>query len=186
MNVKELASRILGEKFDFEIKEETREGVYVQYADGKAVVGSDTTPGKARAYMLLAKGISEGKTEFTIEEKANFDMCGVMLDMSFGSVTKPEGVKRYLDYMALFGMNMLMLYTEDTYEIEGYPLFGYQRGRYTLAELQDIDNYANDLGIEVIPCIQTFGHLSKFLRYKAHKNIAENDACLLPGEEKTL
>ncbi len=185
MKVKELASKILNAKFDFEIKEESFDGVYVKYANGAAIIGSNTTPAKARAYMLLAKGISEGKNEFEIKETAHYDLCGVMLDMSFGSVTKPDGVKRYLDYMALFGMNMLMLYTEDTYEIEGYPLFGYQRGRYTLAELQDIDNYAFELGIEVIPCIQTFGHLSKFLRYKAHKNIAENEQVLLPGEEKT-
>ena len=81
--------------------------------------------------------------------------------------------------MAIFGMNMLMLYTEDTYEIEGYPFFGYQRGRYTNEELREIDDYAFDLGIEVIPCIQTFGHLGKFLRYKQHSNIAENDRVLL-------
>ena len=108
MNVKELASRILGAKFDFEINEENYEGVFVKYSQGKATISSNTIPAKARAYMLLAKGISEGKSEFTIEETAHYDMCGVMLDMSFGSVTKPEGVKRYLDYMALFGMNMLI------------------------------------------------------------------------------
>lgn len=62
---------------------------------------------------------------------------------------------------------------------------GYQRGRYTLAELQEIDDYADALGIEVIPCIQTLGHMSKFLRYKAHAHLAENDAVLLPGEEAT-
>jgi hypothetical protein len=185
MNVKNLASKVLGVTYDYPVNEISYEGVYVKYDGASATVGANTTPALARAYMLLAKGVSEGKNDFVIEETAHFDMCGVMLDMSFGSVTKPAGVKKYLDYMALFGMNMLMLYTEDTYEVEEYPLFGYQRGRYTLEELKDIDDYAFNLGIEVIPCIQTFGHLRQFLRYRVHADIAENDSVLLPGEEKT-
>jgi len=185
MNIKELATRILGVSFDFKIEEIPSEGVTVIYDGVSAKVGGATTPALSRAYMLLAKGISEGQKSIVIEEKACFDMCGVMLDMSFGSVTKPAGVKKYLDYMALFGMNMLMLYTEDTYEVKEYPLFGYQRGRYTVEELQDLDQYAADLGIEIIPCIQTFGHLKQFLRYKAHAAIKENETVLLPGEEKT-
>ncbi len=183
--MKELVSRVLGVEFEFDIKEIYFDGISIQYDGKSAVIGTNTKPAKARAYMLLAKAISEGKKEFALEEKANFDMCGVMLDMSFGSVSKVAGVKKYLDYMAIFGMNMLMLYTEDTYEIEGYPLFGYQRGRYSLEELKEIDDYAFNLGIEVIPCIQTFGHLGKFLRWKQHKNIAENDRVLLPGDENT-
>ena len=185
MDIKELASRILGITFDFEIIEVPSEGVTVYYDGISAKVGGATTPALARAYMLLAKGVTEGKKSIHIEQTACFDVCGVMLDMSFGSVTKPAGVKKYLDYMALFGMNMLMLYTEDTYEVEQYPLFGYQRGRYTLAELQDLDAYAAELGIEIIPCIQTFGHMKQFLRYKANAAIKENETVLLPGEEQT-
>ena len=185
MNIKELASRILDVTFDFNVTEIPSDGVTVYYDGVSAKVGGVTTPALARAYMLLAKGISEGKQSISITQSAYFDMCGVMLDMSFGSVTKPAGVKKYLDYMALFGMNMLMLYTEDTYEVEQYPLFGYQRGRYTLTELQDLDNYAAELGIEIIPCIQTFGHMKQFLRYKANAAIKENETVLLPGEEQT-
>ena len=185
MNMKDLASRTLNFPYDFPITEIEAEGVYVKYGPTGAVVGGCSKPALARAYMLLAKGISEGKTSFEITEKAHFEECGVMLDMSFGSVMKVSGVKEYLDYMALHGMNMVMLYTEDTYEVEGYPHMGYQRGRYTLAELQEIDDYADSLGIEVIPCIQTLGHMSKFLRYSVNSKIAENDAVLLPGEEAT-
>ena len=185
MNIKELASKMLDISFDFDITEVPSKGVTVQFDGTCAKVGGATKPALARAYMLLAKGISEGKKAINIEQTAHFDMCGVMLDMSFGSVTKPAGVKKYLDYMALFGMNMLMLYTEDTYEVAEYPMLGYQRGRYTLAELQDLDAYAADLGIEIIPCIQTFGHMKQFLRYKVNSTIKENETVLLPGEEQT-
>ena len=40
---------------------------------------------------------------------------------------------------ALMGLNLVMLYTEDTYEVEGWPYFGYMRGRYSREELEAID-----------------------------------------------
>jgi ADP-ribosylglycohydrolase len=63
------------------------------------------------------------------------------------------------------GYNTLMLYTEDTFEIEDEPYFGYMRGRYTKEELSEIDAFAASLGIEVIPCMQTLAHLPAALRW---------------------
>ena len=34
-----------------------------------------------------------------------------------------KGVKKMLTYMATFGMNQAMMYTEDTYEVERLSLF---------------------------------------------------------------
>ncbi len=180
-----MISDLLGFKFDMEILECEHSGVYVKYDGEKAVVGGCSIPAKARAYTLLAKGISEGKKCFEISQQATFDTLGVMMDMSRGGVMKVDSVKKYLKYMAAHGMNMLMLYTEDTYEVKKYPYLGYQRGRYTAQELKEIDNFAASLGIEVIPCIQTLGHMEQFLRYSVNGDIADNATVLLVGEEKT-
>lgn len=68
-----------------------------------------------------------------------------MIDCSRGGVLRLKTVYFLLNNMALMGLNMLQLYTEDTYEVEGEPLFGYLRGRYTTRELSLIDDYAFDL-----------------------------------------
>ena len=185
MDMRKLVFDLVGCDWNGPVEEVAYDGMLVRYDDERATIGFDTIPAKARGYMLLAKGIMEGKTSFELQQKAHFDACGVMMDVSFGGVVKVSAVKRYLEYMALHGMSLFMLYTEDVYEVDGYPYFGYQRGRYTIAELREIDDYAAALGIEVVPCIQTFGHLGKFLRYGVHGNIAENENVLLPGEEKT-
>ena len=185
MDLQALAQRILGISYPCSIEVVPADGTYVHYENGHAKVGGSTVPALARAYMLLAKELQSGKTAFTVSQKPAFEDCGVMLDVSFCTPIKVNSVKKYLDYMALHGMNMLMLYTEDTYEVEQYPYLGYQRGRYTIAELQEIDDYAYQLGIEVIPCIQTLGHMSKYLRYAVNGNIAENATVLLPGEPAT-
>jgi N-acetyl-beta-hexosaminidase len=78
-----------------------------------------------------------------------------------------------------------MLYTEDTYEIEGEPYFGYLRGRYSHDELKEIDCYAASKGIELIPCIQTLAHLNAIFRWTTYAEINDCNDILLLEDEKT-
>ncbi len=183
MNIREMIFELTGCSFTGEVQEIEKEGLYVQYQAGKAVIGSDTIPAKCRAYTLLARGITEGKEYFEISETPHFSLVGPMIDMSRGGVMKVEGIKRYLKYVAAMGLNTLMLYTEDTYEVIGYPQMGYQRGRYTLEELQEVDNFAAELGIEVIPCIQVLGHMEQLIRRMS--SLKDTDKVLLVGQEST-
>ena len=50
--------------------------------------------------------------------------------------------KKWVDLTASLGYNTLLLYTEDTYEVPDEPYFGYMRGRYSQAELRELDAYA--------------------------------------------
>ena len=68
--------------------------------------------------------------------------------------------------MALMGYTQLMMYTEDTYTVDTQPFFGYLRGRYSVQELQQLDRFAQRLGIELVPCIQTLGHMERFLHWQ--------------------
>lgn len=110
---------------------------------------------------------------------------GVMLDMSRNAVMKVSEVKNYIKIMKDFGYNMVMLYTEDTYEVENEPYFGYLRGRYSIDELKDIVAYCDELEIEIIPCIQTLAHIGTIFKWKAYKEIHDTDDIMLVGEERT-
>lgn len=109
----------------------------------------------------------------------------VMLDCSRNAVFKPEQVKTYIDYISKMGYKGLLLYTEETYEIEGEPYFGHMRGRYSKSELKDIDAYAKSKGIELIPCIQTLGHLGRLLRWTAYHKVMDQKDVLMVGKEDT-
>ena len=95
-----------------------------------------------------------------------FKYFGVMLDVSRNSVIKVETFKWYLPILKKMGYNCVFLYSEDTYYVEGEPYFGYMRGRYTEAEMQELDAYASSIGIEIIPCIQTLAHVNAFIRWQ--------------------
>jgi len=120
-----------------------------------------------------------------MNKQTSFKKLGVMLDNSRNAVMKPETVKNYIDIMADLGYNCLMLYTEETYEVDNQPYFGHNRGRYSQAELKDMDSYAKSKGVELIPCIQTLAHVRPLFRWNVYKGINDCDDILLCGEEKT-
>ena len=159
-------------------------GLHVAWKEGSAaLIEAEDPSAVCRGLFRLARAVRENRKALDITERRRFSLCGVMLDMSRGAVLKPEAVKQYMDLLAALGMNMIMLYTEDTYEIPAYPYFGYLRGRYTREELKEIDRYGIRMGIQVIPCIQTLGHLGQFLQWGESRELRDQPEVLLVGEE---
>lgn len=120
-----------------------------------------------------------------LQENPCFETVGMMFDASRNAVLRPETIRLFLRKMALMGMNLAMMYTEDTYEVPGHPYFGYQRGRYAQEELRALDDYADMLGIELCPCIQTLGHLNRVLHWPAYEALQDNGEVLLADREET-
>ena len=114
-----------------------------------------------------------------------FKTFGTMLDCSRNAVMTAESVKRWVDLTAKLGCNTLHLYMEDTYEVDGHPYFGHLRGRYSKAELKQIDAYAAAHGMQVIPCIQTLAHVNALFHWPVYREIHDAADILLTGDERT-
>ena len=125
------------------------------------------------------------ETNYSLTFKKNFVDSGLMHDCSRNGVLNVETAKKFILLSALFGMNIFMLYTEDVFEIEGEPYFGYLRGRYSKSELRQIVEYGDSFGVEVIPCIQTLSHLNQVLRWDVYADTRESGNTLLVGADKT-
>ena len=152
--------------------------------DGAAIAACEIND-LARGFFLLSRAVKEHWQPQTIHQERHFSSCGAMLDMSRNAVMKVETVKRSIDQLAALGMNLLMLYTEDTFEVPEYPAFGYLRGGYTQAELREIDDYAASMGVELVPCIQTLAHLAQFLQWQDAYGMADLPDVLLIDDERT-
>lgn len=135
-----------------------------------------------RAFSLISDA-KDGNPKYT--EKAKYKELCVMADMSRNGVMNISSVKRYLRYLAIMGFNSMMLYTEDTYEVPEYPYFGHLRGRYTQAELKELDDYAYSLGIELIPCIQTLAHFTAVTRWNFFNEINDVNDILLTEDQRS-
>ena len=123
----------------------------------------------ARAVGTLLSGLES-------QESTVFKSLGIMLDCSRNAVMTVPHFKKWLRQLALMGYNQAMLYTEDTYKLPDEPYFGYMRGAYTEDELKAIDTYAASLGIEMIACIQTLGHLEQILRWAPYGGTVRDTA----------
>ncbi len=117
------------------------------------------------------------------QRKVKFNRFCTMIDCSRNAVMNVPTVKRWIHTTADLGYNSLMLYTEETYELNDNPYFGYMRGRYTKEELKEIDRYAKDKGMELIPCIQTLAHLKSISRWPAYRDHFDSGDTLLVGDE---
>lgn len=120
-----------------------------------------------------------------MDNKINFNVFGAMLDCSRNAVPTVEFLKTFISDLAKMGYNSLQLYTEDTYEMDGEPMFGYLRGRFTKNELKEINAYAKTQGVQMIPCIQTLAHLNCALRWYPYCAHVDCNDIMLIGDEKT-
>ncbi len=139
-----------------------------------------------RALSRILENLDGGICSFEVKETPKFDMNGAMYDIAQGNaVIKPEYIKRLIIEMAKMGLDMLMIYTEDNFYVEGHPFFGYMRGKYTEEELKECDEFADLFGIEMIPCMQTLAHLYDSLKWPVFNEFKDDDDTLLVGHPKT-
>ncbi len=132
------------------------------------------------------RGVGQALAELEASsDRCDFKTFGIMVDCSRNAVMTVDYAKSMLRRLALMGYNQVMLYTEDTYELDSEPAFGILRGAYSAAEIRELDGYAAVLGIELCGCIQTLGHLEVFLRSCGGAEYRDTPGILLVDDEKT-
>ncbi|MBQ9085390.1 MAG: beta-N-acetylhexosaminidase [Clostridia bacterium] len=117
-------------------------------------------------------------------ERLKLKRLCLMLDCSRNAVMNIRQLKEWIDISKKMGYTSVMLYTEDTYEIDGHPYFGYGRGRYSKEELKELDAYALTRGIELIPYIQTLAHIEQIFRWPDYAPLNDIDDILLTEDER--
>ncbi len=123
--------------------------------------------------------------EFILHERASFRFNGEMLDNSRNSVLNLKTAKEIIIYSALLGLDNILLYNEETFEVPEDPYFGYMRMGYSKADVRKLTEFGKEFGVTIIPCIQTLAHLNGTLRWKCHRDICDYGDTLLVEEEKT-
>ncbi|MBQ8395278.1 MAG: beta-N-acetylhexosaminidase [Clostridia bacterium] len=108
-----------------------------------------------------------------------------MLDCSRNAIPNKAFLKKWIDILADCGYNELQLYTEDTLQVENEPYFGYLRGGFSVADIQELDGYCQSKGIELVPCIEVLAHLDRIFRWQEYAKINDCGGVLLVDEERT-
>ena len=131
------------------------------------------------------RGVAHALAGQEAEEETTFSTFGIMLDCSRNAVMTVSHLKEWMRRLSLLGYNMVMLYTENTYELPDEPYFGYMRGAYTAGEIRELDAFARTLGIEMVACIQTLGHMEQTLKWGSYSSVMDTEHIMLVDEEDT-
>lgn len=94
-------------------------------------------------------------------------------------------LKKMIFYAYKFGYNQVELGLDDMIKVEDEPYYGYLRGGYTIDELKQLDNYAETLGIELIPSCQFLAHFGYLNKIPEYDSIIDIDDILLIDDERT-
>jgi hexosaminidase len=122
--------------------------------------------------LLLLLFICCLQTGFAQTADNQFKVRGFHLDMRIQVMPMPA-LEAFAKKLSDAGINTLIMEWEGTYPFEKHPLIP-NRYAYTKAEIVDFVKYCNDLGIDVIPLQQSFGHVEYILRNEKYKDLRED------------
>jgi hypothetical protein len=108
-----------------------------------------------------------------IRDWPDFARRGVMLDISRGRVPKLETLLDLAERLSDFKVNELQLYTEHTFAYRDYQSVWQSWGALTGQEIRQLDARCRELGIDLVPNQNSFGHLRHFLEDPTLKKLAE-------------
>ena len=182
--LKELAKTFgysLDEKGKKYICERTGDKIEIDATRGETHIRYPKDDQFFRAFSLALQCDGQEKK---IEVRSLFQRFGTMLNCS----NKPLNVgfiKNFIRKSALMGYNYLELYTETTYEIKSEPYFGYKKGRYSQEEFKELVDYGKKFNVELVPCIQTLGHMQELFKWNEYSDVYDIERVMLIDYERT-
>jgi len=118
---------------------------------------------------------SEGSviSALTIEDWADYPVRGVILDISRDRVPTIETLHVLIDFWSLLKFNQLQLYMEHTFAFEGHERVWKDASPLTADEVRGLDEYCSERGIEMVPNMNSFGHMERWLSHGEYHYLAE-------------
>ncbi|UCE86796.1 MAG: family 20 glycosylhydrolase [Deltaproteobacteria bacterium] len=112
----------------------------------------------------------------SIDDEPDFEMRGLMLDVSRGKVPTPATLRQIVDLCVHLKQNALMLYTEHTFRFRRHPEIGADASPLDAETLRTLAGYAAERHVDLIPSLQTLGHMRHILKLPRYAHLAETDA----------
>jgi len=111
-----------------------------------------------------------------IDDAPDFPHRGVMLDVSRGKVPSEAQLRALVDLCVRLKLNVLMLYVEHTFRWRRHPAIGADAWGLEAETLRALDAYAAERHVELVPNLQSLGHMEHVLKLPAYAELAETDA----------
>ena len=121
-----------------------------------------------------------------IEDSPSLSERSYMLDISRCKVPTMETVKAMVRSLAALRYNSLQLYMEHTYAFSAHERVWAGCSPFTSEEIMELDEFCRNYFIELVPNLNSFGHLNRWLRHGEYRSLAECDPPYLFPVTQTL
>lgn len=108
-----------------------------------------------------------------VDDAPDFAVRGVMLDVSRSRVPRRETLHELVDRLESYKVNQLQLYMEHVFAYRGHETVWHDSSPFTAEEIRALDAYCSERGIELVPNQQSFGHMHRWLKHAAYRDLAE-------------
>ena len=108
-----------------------------------------------------------------INDWADFERRGYMLDVSRDKVPTMKSLYTLIDQLAEWRINELQLYTEHTFAYRNHAVVWQNASPLTAAEIQQLDIYCLKKGIDLVPNQNSFGHMENWLKHDNYLHLCE-------------
>jgi len=98
---------------------------------------------------------------------------GFMLDVSRGKVPTMAELFRLVEGLHALRANQLQLYVEHTFAWPGHEEAWGEASPLTPAQVRALDDACAAVGIELVPNLNSFGHMERWLRHPRYRALAE-------------
>ncbi len=124
--------------------------------------------------------------EVNIQDTPDFTMRGLSDDISRRQVSTVEDFKRTIRELSRLRYNYYLLYMEDMFRLDRHPAIGAASGALTKEEAKEIVRYGKLWGVEIVPIVQTLGHLEKVLALPEYQELSETTPDPRSGGRRVL
>jgi hypothetical protein len=149
--------------------------------NGAANLSANSAVGLAYALSTLTQLVelsssSPGAIELpcvSIEDSPNFEVRGVMLDISRDKVPTLATLQALVDRLAHWKVNQLQLYMEHAFAYAGHEVVWRDASPLTAEEIRSFDAYCAARHVELVPNQNSFGHMHRWLVHAPYRKLAE-------------
>uniref|UniRef100_A0A1I8B994 beta-N-acetylhexosaminidase n=1 Tax=Meloidogyne hapla TaxID=6305 RepID=A0A1I8B994_MELHA len=112
----------------------------------------------------------------------------IHLDLK-GAAPRPEFLFELFPFFARLGFNAVLLEYEDMFPYTNKLSKLARHSAYSVSTIRLIEQHLNDNGMELIPLVQTFGHMEFVLKHSEFASLSENASTfdtICPSNERSV
>jgi hypothetical protein len=151
--------------YQLEITE--RKGIHIRAVNERAVFYA------LRTLAQLFKKFGTKVPCLFCEDWPDLPVRGFMLDISRCKVPTMKTLAELVEQLAALRINQLQLYTEHTFAFSEHEEVWRGASPMTAEEYAILQKWCHRFGIQVVPNLQSFGHMERWLKHETYRNLAE-------------